>query len=163
MKKLTLLALAGLALFAAVAAYATNEDTQTVTFEVQAINELTASGDPAALTVSTATAGSEPDDASNALTTYSITTNETGKKITGQIDEAMPANVTLTITLAAPTGGSSAGAINISDGTVKDLVTSIDPVAEGGKTITYGLSATVAAGVVASDTRTVTLTLTDEV
>jgi len=161
MKKLMLLAIAGLALFAAVSAYAANTDDATVTFEVQAINELTVSGDPGALIVSTATAGSEPDAESDATTTYAITNNELNHKITGQIDEAMPANVTLTINLAACTTSVTSGAVDISDGAAHDLVTSIDLVAEAGNTITYGLSATVAAGVVASDTRTVTLTLTN--
>ena len=45
--------------------------------------------------------------------------------------------------------------------TVEDLVTGISAVAESGLTITYTLSATIAAGVVAQAQKTVTLTLTD--
>ena len=74
-----------------VAAQAVVAATQTVTYSVSAINELSVSGNPAALAVSTATAGSEPDDATDATTTYGISTNQTGTKITAAIDTAMPA------------------------------------------------------------------------
>lgn len=154
-----LLVCAGLMVFAAVSASAANNDSATITFEVQAINELAISGDPGALVISTATAGSEPDAVSDATTTYAITCNETGHKITAQIDSAMPANVTLTIELEACSTSISPGPVDISDATAKDVLTDIDLVAESGKTITYGLAATVAAGVVASQSRTVTLTL----
>ncbi|MBW1671057.1 MAG: hypothetical protein JRJ43_08080 [Deltaproteobacteria bacterium] len=138
---------------------AASSDTQTVSFSVSSIDEISVSGDPAALCVDTATAGSEPDDDTDATTTYAITTNNTNRKITGAIDSNMPANVSLEINLVAPTVGSSAGDMTLST-TAEDLVTGITQVADGsGNTITYTLSATVAAGIVASDTRTVTLTI----
>ncbi|PKL47494.1 MAG: hypothetical protein CVV42_12955 [Candidatus Riflebacteria bacterium HGW-Riflebacteria-2] len=132
---------------------------QTVTYEVTAINEISVSGNPAALTVSTAVAGAEPDEVSDSTTTYAITTNQS-KKITGVLDTAMPAGVTLKINLVAPTGGTTVTDVTLL-GTATDLVTGISPVAESGKTITYKLSATVAAGVVASANKTVTLTIAD--
>ena len=65
--------------------------------------------------------------------------------------------VTLKVTLAAPSGGSSS---QVTLGIVAaDAVTGITKLNESAKTITYELSATSAAGVVASDSRTVTLTL----
>lgn len=140
-------------------AYAGNTAQQTVTFEVQAIDEISVSGNPAALIVSTATAGSEPDAVTNNATTYAVTTNGTNMKITGDLDVAMPANTTLQVNLTAPTGGSSSGAVTLS-ASAGDLVTGITQKAESGLTITYTLSATVSAGIVASDSRTVTLTLT---
>jgi hypothetical protein len=130
-----------------------------VTYEVTAINELSVSAATAALTVSTATAGSAPDAVSDATTTYAITTNEEGRKITGAINTAMPAGVTLTANLAAPTEGTSIGAVALT-ATAADLVTGISTLNESGKVITYGLSATSAAGVVAEATKTVTLTIT---
>ncbi len=142
------------------AVHGADSDTQTVTYEVQAINEIAVSGDPGALIVSTATAGSEPDEVTDATTTYDITTNGTGKKITGAIDTAMPANTTLKINLAAPTGGTSAGDVALTV-VAADLVTGITTLAETAKTITYKFSATVAAGVVASASKTVTLTIAD--
>ena len=71
----------------------------------------------------------------------------------------MPANVTLSLT-AASASGSSAGEQTLST-TAADVVTGLTGVAESGQTLTYGLSATVAAGVVASASKTVTLTIVD--
>ena len=132
--------------------------TQTVTFEVQAINEIATSGNPAALVVNAAIAGSEPTAVSDAITTYAITTNETLKKITGAIDTIMPAGTTLTVNLAAPTAATSLGAVPLT-AVAADLVTGISTVAESGKTITYNFSANVTAGVLVSATKTVTLTI----
>jgi hypothetical protein len=133
---------------------------QTVGYEVQAINELSVSGSPGTLTVSSASAGSQPDPVSNALTTYSITTNGTNKKITGAINTPMPDNVTLKIILAAPASGSSMNEVTLGT-TPADLVTGISQLAESGKTITYKLSALTSAGVVASAVKIVTLTIAD--
>lgn len=139
-------------------ASAASSTQQTVTFEVQAINEISVSGNPGTLTVSTATAGQQPDAVSDNSTTYAITTNESNKKITVAIDTAMPSAVTLQIQLAAPSGATSAGNVTLST-TAADAVTGITQVAQSGLTITYTLTATVAAGVVGQTTRTVTLTI----
>lgn len=142
-----------------VAAWAANTATQTVTFSVSAINELSVSGNPGALNITSAVAGSGPSPVSDATTTYAVTTNESNRKITGAIDLAMPSGVTLSVTLQAPTGASSAGVVSLST-SAADLVTGISAVNQSGRTITYQLSATTAAGTVSSSTRTVTLTLT---
>ena len=133
--------------------------TQTVTYQVSAINELSVSGNPGAMTVSTATAGSAPTAASDSSTSYAITTNESNRKITGILNTVMPTGVSLSVNLVAPTGGTSLNAIVLT-ATAQDLVTGISALNESGKTITYNLSATSAAGVVASATKTVTLTVT---
>lgn len=134
--------------------------TQTVTYEVQEIALIDVSGSPGAMTITAAAPGQAPTPVTNALTTYSITNNagSDSKKITAAIDTAMPENVTLEVELAPPTGASatkqSLGA------TAKDVVTGIDNVNETGKTITYTLSATAAAGKVTSANKTVTFTIT---
>lgn len=133
---------------------------QTVGYEVRAINELSVNASPGTLTVSSASAGSQLDPVSNALTTYAITTNGANKKITGAINTPMPDNVTLKITLAAPASGSSTNEVTLGT-TPVDLVTGITQLAESGKTITYKLSALTAAGVVASAVTIVTLTIAD--
>jgi hypothetical protein len=133
--------------------------TQTVTYAVTAINEISVSGNPGALTVSTATAGSAPNAVTDASTTYSITTNEPTRKITGAINTDMPSGLTLSVTLAAPTGATSAGKKALTS-VATDLVTAISTLNESAKTITYELAATSAAGVVPSATKTVTLTIT---
>ncbi len=132
---------------------------QTVTFEVQATNAISVSGSPT-LTISTATAGSQPTDYTDSSTAkYNITTNETGKKITAKIDSNMPTGTTLKVNLTAPSTGTSAGAQELTE-TAIDVVTGIGQVAESNLPITYTFSATVSAGVVTSSTRTVTFTLT---
>jgi hypothetical protein len=79
------------------------------------------------------------------------------KKITAQIGSNMPANVTLTITLAVAAGlGTSVGPVNL-DITTRDVVTNITGNYTAG--ITYLLSATPAAGVITTQTRVVTLTI----
>lgn len=161
MKKLTILITAAVLVVAlASAAMAANTTNQSVTISVGAINEISVSGNPAApLTVSTATAGSEPSAVNDATTTYAITTNGAGNKITGRIDTTMPTGTTLEVLLAAPTGGTATK--QALSATAVDLVTGISKKAEAAKTITYTFTATVAAGVVTSTTKTVTFTVTN--
>ena len=162
MKNHTIKAAVAALLFAGAAvtgAYAGSSATQTLTYEVQAIDELAVSSPTVSLTVNSATAGSAPNSVSDSSTSYSITTNETNRKITGQLSSDMPAGVTLAVSLAAPSGASSAGTQQLSSSPV-DLVTGISTLNETGKTIAYTLSATSAAGVVPSASKTVTLTIT---
>lgn len=136
---------------------------QTVSFVVGAINDISVSGDPGTMFVSAAIAGSEPEEVSDASTTYSITSTggTDNKKITASINSPMPTGVTLKINLDAPSGATSSGDVDISHATNSlDVVVFIDSIAEADKTITYKLGATVAAGVV-SDSKTVTLTIAD--
>jgi hypothetical protein len=131
--------------------------TQTVTFQVDAINQIAFTGNPS-LVINAAAAGSNPNAVTTAVT-WAVTTNQSNSKITASLSAAMPANVTLTVDLAAPAGATSAGARSLGT-TAVDLVTAISQVAQSGLAVTYGLSATAAAGVVASTTRTVTYTIT---
>ena len=154
MKKL----LASLALVAATSGIARAQTaTQIVTFQVNAINQISVSGSPSLL-ISTATAGSAPTSVT-AAATWAVTTNQTGAKITASINSAMPAGLTLSANLAAPTGATSAGLQALST-TAVDAVTGITKLAQGALGVTYQLDATPAAGVVASTTRTVTYTIT---
>jgi hypothetical protein len=131
--------------------------TQSVSYEVSAINEISVSGSPS-LVINDATPGSGLVSAS-AAGTYAITSNQTNRKITARIDTDMPSNVTLTVQLAAPSGATSAGAVSLNS-VDKDVVTGISNVDQSGLSISYGLSATVAAGVVAAGNKTVTYTIT---
>jgi len=134
--------------------FAADTTTQTITFEVQAVNDITVSGDPGPLAATATT------PATDNTTTYSITTNDTNKKITGHLDTDMPANTTLEVNLSAPTGATSAGNVSLSS-IAADLVTGIDSVNESGLAIAYTFSADAAAGIIATDTRTVTFTITN--
>ena len=132
--------------------------TQTVTFQVTAINQLGVTGAPS-LIVNTAVAGSPPTSATSAGNTWAVTCNQTTAKVTASIPSVMPVGLTLSANLAAPAGATSAGLIAL--GTVAtDMVTGITKLNASGLGLTYQLDATVAAGVVASSTRVVTYTLT---
>ena len=131
--------------------------TQTVTFQVDAINQIAFTGSPS-LIVNTATAGSDPTSAT-ASGTWAVTTNQTGAKITASIGTNMPSGLTLSVNVSAPSVGSSAGAQTLST-TAVDVVTGITKHAQSGMNVSYSLSATAAAGVVSSTSRTVTYTIT---
>ena len=131
--------------------------TQTVTFQVNAINQIAFAGAPS-LTITTATAGSAPTSVTDATATWAVTTNQTGAKISASLATNMPAGLTLNSTLVAPTGGTSAGLQALSTTSV-DLVTGITKLAQGSLGVSYRLDATAAAGVVASATKVVTYTI----
>ena len=150
--------LATMALTAAVAGAARAQTaTQSVTFQVDAINQIAFSGSPS-LVINTATAGSAPTSAS-AAATWAVTTNQTGAKITASIGSAMPAGLTLQVNVSAPAGATSAGAQTLST-TAIDVVTGITKLAQSAIAVNYSLAATAAAGVVSSTSRTVTYTIT---
>lgn len=131
---------------------------QAISFSISAINQIAFVGAPA-LTVTTAAAGAAPSSVTNATATWAVTTNQSGAKITASIPAAMPAGVTLSSSLAAPLGATSAGFKPLTT-VATDLVTGITKVAQGAMVVTYRLDATPAAGVVAAQSRTVTYTIT---
>lgn len=130
---------------------------QSVSFQVDAINQIAFTGSPS-LVVNTAAAGAEPGSAT-ATAVWAVTTNQMNAKVTASINAAMPAGVTLTVALGSPTGATSAGAQALGT-TAVDVVTGITQVAQSALGATYTLTATAAAGVVPSATRTVTFTIT---
>lgn len=126
---------------------------------LSAVSAITLSGSPGALTVNAAVAGSQPTSVTNATTTYSILTTSTLRTITGKVNTAMPTGVTLQVRLTAPSGAVSAGFVSMTT-TNKNLVRQITAlVLVSGLSVTYQLSATVAAAQVAGATRTLTLTV----
>lgn len=151
--------LAAMALLAGAAMTATAQTaTQTVTFAVNAVNRISVSG-PATLNVTSATAGSEPDDAVSSGLTWAVTTNGTNMKVTGALASAMPTDVTLSANLAAPgASGTSAGTVALST-TAANLVTGMSKVAASGMSLTLSLHALVSAGTVSSTSNTITYTV----
>ena len=150
--------LAVLAVVALVPAAQAQTATQTVTFQVNAINQIAFVGAPS-LTITTATAGSAPTSVTDATSSWAVTTNQTGAKITASIASNMPTGLTLSSSLVAPAAATSAGFLSLST-TAVDLVTGITKLAQGALGVSYRLDATPAAGVVASATRLVTYTIT---
>lgn len=161
MKRLKfLLPAAALALLLSGAALGADVSTHVMTFDFQAVNEIEITGTPH-LTIASAIAGEQPQEVTDSLSTCAITTNGANKRITASIDTAMPAYVTLKVHVAAPSGsGTSQGDVTLTT-SAADVVTGISNVVDSSPTITYKLSATVQAGVLSTDTRTVTFTLSD--
>ena len=120
---------------------------------------LSVSGSPAPFTITTAVAGSQPAALTNSVTTYFIKAKHPGgaQRIAAQLDAPMPLGTTLTVQMVASPGATSLGAVSL-DATVRDIVINIDK--ENGSTygITYVFTATVTAGVIPTQTRTVTFT-----
>ena len=120
---------------------------------------LSVSGSPAPFTITTAVAGTQPTPITNSITTYFIKAKHPGgaQRVSAQLDAPMPPGTTLTVQMVASPGATSLGAVSL-DATVRDVVINID--FEKGSTygITYVFTATVAAGVVPMQTRTVTFT-----
>ncbi|MCX5752391.1 MAG: hypothetical protein NTW97_01960 [Candidatus Krumholzibacteria bacterium] len=122
-------------------------------------DDMTASGNPGALIIGSATAGSVLIPVSDATTTYNIDVTTGTVKITGEINTAMPANTALKVMLAAPTGATSVGMVTLS-ATAQNLVTGIaNLTSENGLGISYEFDASVSAGVVSSAAKTVTFTI----
>ena len=139
---------------------AADNDDVVINYQIVAIDELNFDGS-LSLTIDSATAGSEPTDATdNSSVTYDVTTNGTNKKISCALDNNMPANTGLYVNLTAPSAsGTSAGELALSTTSV-DVVTGISSVAEAGIGSAWRFSATIAAGVI-SGSRTATFTLQD--
>ena len=161
MKRLKFLLLAAaLALFSTGPVLGGDVSSHVMSFDFQQINEISVTGTPN-LNISSAVAGQEPSEAIDSSSTFGVTTNGTNKRITASIDTAMPAYVTLKVNVAAPSGsGTSQGDVTLTT-SASDVVTGISHVADSNPAIIYKLSATVQAGVLATDTRTVTFTLLD--
>lgn len=152
------MALAGAAaILAPLGAASAQTATQVVRFEVTAINQIGVSGSAAPLAISTATAGSSLTSVTSSGSSLAVTTNETNKKITAALDQPLPDGVTLEVTLAAPSGASSASFVSLST-SGSDLVTGISATNAASLPLTYRLSATPRANV-GVQTRTVTYTI----
>jgi hypothetical protein len=140
-------------------AMAAGAQTQTVNFEVKPINQFSITSTAVTLTITTATAGSDPTPVSDNTSVWAVTTNQTNAKISASIPTDMPAGVTLAVQLAAPAGATSTSK-NLASGAAQDLVTGLTKVKGNALMVTYTLSATAAAGVIPADSRVVTYTMT---
>ena len=167
-------AILGLGLVALTFAVATTA--QTVTLQVNAICVLAVTGNPGTLTVSAPASGGQTPSNPSSNTTYAQYTSTVpasqSRKLTAAWGgtDAAPAGCSLKLA-ATPSGGtnqgSTAGQITLS-ATAQDLVTAIKSCATGtgasnGAQLAYTLSVDTVTSLVASEskTATVTLTLTD--
>lgn len=160
-KSLVILAIAALADYAFGQAAAS----QSVSLTVNTVYKISTSGNPAALTITAGTAGTDAlSSVSDNSTTYSITQNYGNTvKVSAHMDAALSSGYTLQVNLAS-TKGTSAGTMDISNatsGSAVDVVTGINKGADAGQTISYTFSALASAGTLSSTNKTITLTLTN--
>jgi len=155
---LRLIAGAVLAAVLALPASAGQSASHTVTVRVNAISELTLTGGDTTLTLSTATAGRQPDPATNTDCTLAWTANPTNIRITVATNLVSP-TFTLNVVAQSVTGGIAAPEVTLGN-TAADLVTGVSRTT-GSCTLRYTASATAVQGT-GSDVHTVTYTLTAE-
>lgn len=121
---------------------------------------ITVSDNPGTLTITSAVAGQDLTLVTNSSTTYKVGTLLRTAKITAELSTALPTGVTLRITLAAPSGATSEGPVTLTT-VPQDVVTNVPAgltmLLVAGLSITYELSSTLGAGVVALTSRAVTL------
>jgi hypothetical protein len=121
-----------------------------------------ANGSGGTFAITSAVAGQNPTSISNGAGNFTTTTkqNQGVLRVRAQLDQPMPANTTLTLTLTFPLGTSQgAQVLGI---TPVDMIVNITPPAGNTTTpgtVTYSFAATASAGVVAPFQRTVTLTI----
>ena len=128
------------------------------TVAAQTINFTNGSG--GTFTIASAVAGQDPASVSNGAGNFTTNTkNKDGVlRIRAQLDQAMPANTTLTLTLTYPAGTNQGP--KILGITPVDMIVSI-PAASTMRTgsVSYSFTATASAGVLAPFTRNITLTI----
>ena len=164
-KSIVVIALVVLSFAVAQNAMAQASATQTFNLAVNAVYKIAVSGNPAGMTITTGTAGTDAlTTVSDASTKYSVTQNFANTvKVTANLDAAMAAGYTLQLNLAS-SKGTSAGTVDISATTpssATNVVTNIAKGADANQTVTYTFGALASAGVLTSTAKTVTMTLTN--
>ncbi len=135
--------------------------TQSLTLEVKPVTRLAVTGNPGPLLIDDAVPGSSLTAVSDNSTRYDLVTNVDQMKIVASIDNPMPAGTRLLVRLSTSRSVST-GEVDLS-GAVSpvDVVTSIGRGSERDQQITYTFAADASVGQVATQSRTVTLTLTN--
>lgn len=134
---------------------------QMVTLEVKPVTKISVSGDPGTLIIADALPGVEKSSVSDENSTYSITTNLESMKIVASINAPMPSGTRLMLALNSSKAISS-GVVDISSAlTSVNVVTGIGKTSEHNQTIRYTFEAGAEAGEIETDSRIITLTLTN--
>ena len=154
--------LMGLLAFAP-AALAQNSDTQSVTIVVEDTEAIEVTPSSLTLTLNAPVTIGDSLSVTDNSSSYALTVNTTSNKITGQLDADYSNGIVLYTTLAAPSGGTSAGETLLVSSAARDLVTGVASVQASGLQISYtAKSPATASSNGAGQTNTVTYTITDE-
>ncbi|MDN3505560.1 MAG: hypothetical protein P0S95_08300 [Rhabdochlamydiaceae bacterium] len=138
---------------------ASNAADQQVTLNVGSFDSISVPSGALSLTVSTATAGSEPESATTSSSITYLSTTANAKKIVGTV-ASLPASTTLALQVNPVEGshGTSAGSVSLSS-SAQDLLTAIPQFTLGDSTTSFSFTAPVAAGSFSGANATVTLTI----
>jgi hypothetical protein len=135
--------------------------TQSVTIEVKPITKIAVSGNPGPLFVTEMEGGAGVLSVSDNSTRYSMLTNLENMKIVASINGPMPQGTKLMLKLETSVGQSN-GFVDVSNAsTPVDVVTAINKGSDRNQSITYAFAADPSANQISSDSRVVTLTLTN--
>ncbi|MCF8001045.1 MAG: hypothetical protein K9K76_04215 [Halanaerobiales bacterium] len=159
MKKIHLIILLILInLVVAPTAVAGNTATQDITITAEPINEVSLSKTTLSLTITPPIEDLVEEEVIDSSTTLSYSTNQTNQKITVKVDRTLPVGLTLLVE-ATSTGGTSSGAVAL-DTSDNNLITGLSNLSDSGETVTYTLKAINFAEPTATETFTVTYTIT---
>jgi hypothetical protein len=139
-------------------ALSADTDSHTVTVTVNTINEIAVTGGNLLLTINTATAGSEPNNAVDETTGLQWTSNASGKRITIESDIDSSPGYTLKALATGVDGGTPEAEVTISS-VAQNYIGGVSTTT-GSSTTRYTASAT-AAGGTGSDVHTITFTIVD--
>jgi len=134
---------------------------QTLNIEVKPITKIAVSGNPGALYITDASAGSDVLSVSDNNSNYSMMTNLDNMKIVASINNPMPEGTRLMMKLES-SKGSSSGLVDVSNAmSPVEVVTALGKGSDLNQSITYTFAANASIGQINVDSRVVTLTLTN--
>ena len=134
---------------------------QTLNIEVKPITKIAVSGNPGALYITDASAGSDVLTVSDNNSNYSMMTNLDNMKIVASINNPMPEGTRLMMKLES-SKGSSSGLVDVSNAmSPVEVVTALGKGSDLNQSITYTFAANASIGQMNVDSRVVTLTLTN--
>ena len=134
---------------------------QTLNIEVKPITKIAVSGNPGALYITDASAGSDVLSVSDNNSNYSMMTNLDNMKIVASINDPMPEGTRLMMKLES-SKGSSSGLVDVSNAmSPVEVVTALGKGSDLNQSITYTFAANASIGQLNVDSRVVTLTLTN--
>lgn len=135
--------------------------TQTVTIEVRPITKILVTGNPGSLMITEPAGGESMSAVSDQSTRYHMLTNLENMKIVASINRPMPEGTQLRIQLGTQRGVSSGPVDLTSSVSPVTVVSGIGKGSELNQPISYTFAAAAAVENLDTDSRIVTLTLTD--
>ncbi len=135
--------------------------TQTLTVEVKPITKIAVNGNPGVMLINDLSGSSDVLTVSDNNSKYSMMTNLENMKIVASINGAMPSGTHLLLKLESSKGLSD-GVVDVSSAmSPVEVVSGLGKGSDLNQTITYTFAADASVGQISTDSRVVTLTLTN--